>query len=75
MVTTDTLISVCGNITLEYLPNENSITVIKKGEGKPLSVTVFPDVKGEKLRILCGMLWAARATPLTVTELAEEIEV
>ncbi len=62
--------------TLEYRLNGIMITVTKRTEdGNTVSTVVRPEYRGEKLRKLCGMLWAAKATPFTAKELAEDIEV
>ena len=76
MKTADVLISVCGDFILEYRPKGNAVSVTKiLRDGSSHGVTVDKGVCGEKLRILCGMLWAARATPATAKEMAEDIEV
>lgn len=72
----DMLISRCDGFTLEYRLNGIMITVTKKTEdGNEVSTVLRPGYRGEKLRKLCGMLWAAQATPFTAKELAEDIEV
>lgn len=76
METMDVLISVCGDFMLEYRPKGNTITVTKTArDGSKYKTVIEPRIGGEKLRKLCGMLWAARATPATAKELAEDIEV
>ncbi len=76
METEDMLISVCGDFMLEYRPKGNTITVTKIArDGSKHKTVVEPRLCGDKLRKLCGMLWAARATPSTAKELAEDIEV
>ena len=72
----DILISLCDDFVLEYRLCGNIIAVTKRYEdGKSECEVVFTRLEGEKLRKLCGMLWAARATPKTAKELAEDIEV
>ena len=72
----DILISDCDDFVLEYRLCGNIIAVTKRYEdGKSECEVVFTRLEGEKLRKLCGMLWAARATPKTAKELAEDIEV
>lgn len=72
----DILICKCGSFILEYRLCGNIIYVTKlNADGNTESEVVFAPYSGEKLRKLCGLLWAARATPCTAKELAAEIEV
>lgn len=72
----DILISVCGGFVLEYRICGNVIIVTKRNDGgNTENEVVFTNTCDEKTRKLCGLLWAARATPLTAKELAAEIEV
>lgn len=74
---TKDILTACGDgFTLEYRLNGIMITVTKRSaDGNTVSTVVRPEYRGEKLRKLCGMLWAAKATPFTAKELAEDIEV
>ncbi len=72
----DILISVCSEFVLEYRICGNIIIVTKRSDnGADESEVVFTHTGNEKSRKLCGLLWAARATPCTAKELAAEIEV
>lgn len=72
----DILTTAQDGYTLEYRLNGIMITVTRRGaDGNTVSTIVRPEHRGEKLRKLCGMLWAAKATPFTAKELAEDIEV
>ena len=72
----DILISVYRGIRLEYRITPDGITVSGRNpDGRRETATVILHKGKEKRRKLCGLMWAARATPKTAQELAEDIEV
>ncbi len=75
MKSKDLLVSVLGNIKLEYRICGNCITVTKTTPNGKTSVKIKTKHTGDRARIICGRLWAARATPYTAAELAQDAEI
>lgn len=72
----DILVSYYCGIRLEYRITPDGITVSgRTPDGRRENATVILHKCEEKRRKLCGLMWAARATPKTAQELAEDIEV